>query len=644
MKASKYSPLISCALIFLIFSPAGSTSSTLDDTWQLTDLYENTADWQAAYADITQQISQLSQCRGKLNTSAEMLAECLQLSSDTYKKLMRLYTFSMLSKDIDLGDSTLLEQHTLAQDLETSYSENISFLEPELLSIDESKLQRWQKNTPALKDYDFLIRNALRNKPHVLSAREEQILAAAGAPLRVASTTYGVLANAEIPRPEITLSNGEQIKLTPSAYTRYRSVKNRADRKAVFDNFFASYQDFAQTLAVTLSGQVQAHTFEARMRGYSSALQLALSADNIPEQVYRTLLDTVNNNLATLHRYLKLRAQVMDIDDPHYYDVYPAVADLDRRYSIEDSNQLLLAALKPLGEKYQQLYSDSVGKRWMHVPPADGKRSGAYSMGAAYDVHPYILLNHNDDFESLTTFAHEWGHTMHSLLATEAQPFAKADYATFIAEIASTSHEILLYKYLQETAASDEEKLYYLFQELQGLRGTFFRQTQFAEFELAIHEEIEKGGALSADKLNLLYGETLKRYYGHDQKVMGHDQKVMGHDQKVMYIDDMYAIEWAYIPHFYRNFYVFQYATSISAAYYLMENVLMENVLMENVLTSEGGKRQQYLSILEAGGSDYPYDILKRAGVDMASPEVYEAVIRRCNKLMDEIETILQSR
>ena len=399
---------------------------------------------------------------------------------------------------------------------------------------------------------------------------------------------------------------------------KYRGTPNRADRKAVFDAFFDSYHSFQQTLAQTLTGQVQTQIFEARMRGYSSALQQALATDNIPQSVYRTLVTTVNDNLGTLHRYLKLRARLMNIDDSHYYDVYPAIANLNKHYSIEDSRKLLSHALQPLGEDYQQLYKDSAAKQWMHIPPSEGKRSGAYAMSAAYDVHPYILLNYNNDFDSLSTFAHEWGHGMHSLLANKNQPFAKADYATFIAEIASISHELLLYKHLMETASSDQEKLYYLFQELQGLRGTFFRQTQFAEFELAIHEEIENGRALSAEKLNALYGATLKRYYGHDLGIMT--------------IDDAYTIEWAYIPHFYRNFYVYQYATSISAAYYLMEKVLSGGIK----------ERQQYLSILEAGGSDYPYDILKRAGADMASPEIYEAVIRRCNELMDKIEIILK--
>lgn len=606
------------AVLLCLITPNYALSANLSNTWDLNDIYPDLLHWQSARSDVDEQLAKLAKCRGHLNIDAEKLSKCLRLNSATYKKLMRIYTFSFLAKDTDLGNSALRERHSLAENLLTAYAETISFLEPELLAIDKDKLQLWQKNTSALDDYDFLIRNTLRKKPYILPAREEQILAAAATPLRVASSTYSILTNADIARPEITLSSGERVKLTPSGYTKFRGVQNRADRKVVFDNFFATYTQYQQTFAETLTGQVQAHIFEARMRGYSSALQQALSADNIPEQVYRTLLDTVNNNLSTLHRYLKLRATMLNIEASQYYDLYPAIADLDKRYSLKDAHQLLEQALMPLGQDYLQIYKDSVEKRWMHVEPVEGKRSGAYSMGAAYDVHPYILLNYNNDFDSVSTFAHEWGHAMHSVLANNAQPFSKADYATFIAEIASISHELLLYKHLTETASTDQEKLYYLFEELQGLRGTFFRQTQFAEFELAIHEEVESGKALSADKLNSIYGSILRRYSGHEQGVMN--------------IDDSYTVEWAYIPHFYRNFYVFQYATSISAAYYLVEKVLAGGV----------DEREQYLSIMAAGGSDYPYEILLKAGVDMASPEVYESVIRRCNVLMDKIEHIVK--
>ncbi len=595
------------------------SKQAIENGWDLTDLYPDITAWEAAQKDVSKQINETTQCRGQLNINADTLGKCLQSVSGTYKNLMRLYTHSFLAKDTDLANSALLERHTLAEDLFTTYSEAISFLEPELLSIDKDTLNQWQKSTAELNNFDFLIRNTLRKAAHVLPEREERIIAAASAPLRVASSTYNILTNAEIPWPEMTLSTGEQIKLTPSGYTKNRGVKDRSDRKAVFDAFFSRYKNYQQTLAQTLTGQVQAQVFEARMRGYPSALAKSLATDNIPEAVYRTLVTTVNNNLPTLHRYLKLHAKLIAIDDPHYYDVYPAGADIDRQYSINDADQLLGDALTPLGDKYLQLYKSSVGKGWMHIAPAEGKRSGAYAMSAAYDVHPYLLLNHNNDFDSVSAFAHEWGHGMHSLLTQKNQPFAKSEYATFIAEIAAISHELLLFRHLSEQASTAQEKLFYLVEELQGLRGTFFRQTQFAEFELAIHEEVEKGGALSADKLNSIYGATLKRYYGHDQGVM--------------YIDDVYTVEWAYIPHFYRNFYVYQYATSISAAYYLMDKVL----------TGGQKERQQYLSILEAGGSDYPYDILKRAGADMASPKIYEAVIKRCNQLMDEIEIILKS-
>ncbi|MBQ0719069.1 MAG: oligoendopeptidase F [Gammaproteobacteria bacterium] len=605
-----------------VSTPAPQTPVVVPGVWDLSELYPDIANWEEERAKIPEQLASLENCRGKLGSSARRLAQCLAINADTYRNLARLYTYSFLNKDTDLGNSQRREQHALIENLMTRYEESSSFIAPELLLVGKHRLEKFlnpgsfpgAKN--ALQDYDFFIRNILRQAPHVLSEPEEKLLAAAGSPLATAAETYSILTNAEIPWPELALPDGQSIKLNPAAYTRYRSNPSRELRKEVFDSFFGSYQSYAQTLAVTLEGQIKAHIFEAKARHYPSSLERALAADNIPQQVYLSLVSTVNENLSSLHRYLALRAKLMGIEDPAYYDVYPAVSSIDRPYSIAASQQQLTLALAPLGEEYQQLQQRAAAQNWMHVYPAPGKRSGAYMMGAAYDVHPYLLLNHNDNFESLSTYAHEWGHAMHSLLANKAQPFSKAEYATFIAEIASTSHEVLLMKYLQDNASGKEEKLFYLLQELQSLRGTFFRQTQFAEFELAIHQRVENGEALSADRLNTLYGDLLKRYYGHGEGVMTIDQK--------------YTVEWAYIPHFYRNFYVYQYATSISAAYYLMEKV------------QSGGaeERDNYLSILRAGGSDYPYDILKKAGVDMASPEVYAAVIRRFEQVMDEIEAL----
>ena len=593
--------------------------------WDLTALYADVTSWEAEKAEIPEQFTRLEACRGKLGSSAKRLARCLTLNSEIYRSLARLYTYSFLKKDTDLGNSQSREQHTLIGNLMTRYQESSSFIAPELLAVGRQRLEKFINTSStanrkdSLQDYAFFIRNILRQSPHVLSESEEKLMAAAGSPLATAAETYSVLTNAEIPWSKLTLPSGESITLNPAAYTRYRSNPSRELRKEVFNTFFSSYQNYAQTLAVTLEGQIKAHIFEAKARNYPSALERALAANNIPKQVYLSLVSTVNDNLSSLHRYLALRAKLMGVEDPGYYDVYPAVSAIDKPYTVEASQQLLTLALAPLGEDYQHIQQQAAMQDWVHVYPKEGKRSGAYMMGAAYDVHPYLLLNHNDNFESLSTYAHEWGHAMHSLLANQAQPFVKAEYATFIAEIASTSHEVLLMDYLQDHASSKEEKLFYLLQELQSLRGTFFRQTQFAEFELAIHQRVENGEALSADRLNTLYGDLLKRYYGHSEGVMHIDQK--------------YTVEWAYIPHFYRNFYVYQYATSISAAYYLMEKV-----------QSGGDKeRDTYLSVLRAGGSDYPYDILKKAGVDMASPEVYAAVIRRFEQVMDEIEALSDS-
>ena len=605
-----------------VSAPEATVPLEKHDVWDLTELYADDASWEEDKSTIPEQLASLESCQGKLGSSARRLSSCLTLNSDTYRKLARLYTYSFLNKDTDLSNSQRREQHAQIENLMTRYAESSSFIAPELLAIGERRLEKllntngFFSTNDSLKDYDFFIRNILRQSPHVLSESEEKLLAAAGSPLATAAEAYSILTNAEIPWPELALPDGETITLNPAAYTLYRANPERELRKQVFDKFFSSYQDYAQTLAVTLEGQVKAHIFEAKARNYASALEQALAADNIPEQVYLSLVSTVNDNLSSLHRYLALRAKLMGIEDPGYYDVYPPVSAIDKPYTISTSQQTLTLALAPLGEDYQNIQQQAAMQSWVHAYPAPGKRSGAYMMGAAYDVHPYLLLNHNDNFESLSTYAHEWGHAMHSLLANQSQPFAKAEYATFIAEIASTSHEVLLMDYLQDNASSKEEKLFYLLQELQSLRGTFFRQTQFAEFELAIHQRVENGEALSADTLNTLYGDLLKRYYGHGEGVMNIDQK--------------YTVEWAYIPHFYRNFYVYQYATSISAAYYLMEKVQ----------NGDEKERDNYLSVLRAGGSDYPYDILKKAGVDMASSEVYAAVIRRFEQVMDEIEEL----
>lgn len=606
------------ATLFLVLCSQASLAEATTDVWDLTDLYPDTASWEQHRKELSEAVEALQPCDGALTVNADVLAACLDAVSDTYKDILRLYVYAFLAKDIDLGNSELRERVSLAQTLFTRFSEVTSFVSPQLVDAGAKKLNRYIRKNDDLKKHDFYIANALRAAEHTLSPKEEKILAAAQDALSTPASVYEVLANAEIPWPEVTLSTGEKLKLNSQGYVKARVSPARKDRQLVFDSFFGTFNDYRQSLALTLEGAVKQHVLLAKTRGYQSSLHRALDKDNIPEAVYRTLVSTVNNNLGTLHRLLSLRQQLLGLEQAEYYDIYPSVIPLEKTYTLEDAKQITLKAFKPLGEAYMATYRDAIDKNWAHVYPSDGKRSGAYVMGAAYDVHPYMLLNYQNDLESVSTYAHEWGHAMHSLLANENQPFTKSDYATFTAEIASIVNEVLLFDYFRANAVTDQEKLFFLFAELQRLRGTFFRQTQFAEFELAIHEHVEQGGALSGDKLNSLYGDILKRYYGHNEGVMR--------------IDDTYAVEWAYIPHFYRDFYVYQYATSMVASYYLVDQIKQHGEVAQ----------QRFLDILRAGGSDYPYEILKKAGVDMASPDVYEAVITRMQGLLEEVDALLE--
>ena len=592
-------------------------SSKEQISWDLGDLYVDIESWNRSRSQISSKFLKIKDCKGKLGESSEFLSICLDLINDTYKDLLKNYTYSFLAKDTDLGNSNFRERSSLSQALFVKFGEATSFLNPEIVSIGKIKLNEYIANDVGLKNHDFYIQNTLRQSNFILSPKEEAIIASMRDTMSTPSSAYEVLTNAEIPWPEVTLSNGKTVTLNPSGYTTYRRSLERNDRILVFDKFWDTFHNYKQTLAITLQGQVKNDVAMAKIKGYDSSLDQALAEENIPIKVYETLVSSVNEGLPSLHRLIKLRQRILGLKTSEYYDIYPSVVSIDKKYSLEDAKQLTLEALKPLGKSYINILSNSLDKNWMHVYPAPGKRSGAYVMGAAYDVHPYVLLNFDNTLESVSTFIHEWGHAMHTLLANDAQSFEKADYSTFIAEIASTANEILLFDHLRKNSDNDQQKLYFLFKELSQIRGTFFRQTQFAEFELAIHQLIEKGEALSADKFDRIYGDILKRYYGHNEGIMN--------------IKDTYTVEWAYIPHFYRNFYVYQYATSISAAYFLTDKIL----------NKEKGSKETLINILQAGGSNYPFDILLNAGVDMSSEAVYSSIISRMDQLMDEVELIL---
>jgi oligoendopeptidase F len=416
-----------------------------------------------------------------------------------------------------------------------------------------------------------------------------------------------------MPWPEVTLASGK-VRLDSQGYAAARTSAVRADRKLVMDRFFGTFKAYESTLGAALAAQVQGDVFTARARRYPNALASALSGNAIPESVYRTLIAETNAGLPVLHRYFDVRRRLLGLSDLAYYDLYPPVTKLSATFDIATIRSLTLDAVAPLGAAYISRLAEATLKPWMSAFPRKGKAAGAYMDPGAYDVHPYLLLNLGDDYEAMTTFAHEWGHAMHSLLANQTQPYELSNYPTFIAEIASTVNEQLLAEHMHRMAKTKAEKLFYLDQICELLRGTFYRQAMFGEFELAMHETSERGEALSGAKLSEIYLSILHRYHGEAVK-----------------IEDVYALEWAYPQHFYMDFCVYQYATSISAAVYFVDQILA------------GGARERdnYLAVLKAGGSDYPVDILRRAGVDMTTPTPYRALVAKMDRTLTAMEALM---
>jgi oligoendopeptidase F len=469
-----------------------------------------------------------------------------------------------------------------------------------------------------LKVYNFYLHDILRRRAHTLTDNEERLLASSSVMSSAASDVYGILSNADFPYPTVTLSDGKSAKLDSAGFNLYRAVPNRGDREKVMSAFFGALGAFRGTFGSTLNGQVQSDVFYAKTRNYKSALERSLDAANIPTDVYTHLIDGVNRGLPTFHRYLNLRKRMMGLSELHYYDLYaPLVGSIDLTYTAEEAQKHVMEALKPLGPDYAAAATRAFNERWIDLYPNPGKRSGAYSNGGAFDVHPYMLLNYNGKYNDVSTIAHELGHTMQSYLSNKTQPYPLADYPIFVAEVASTFNEALLIDHMLKTITDDSTKLSLLGNYLEGIKGTVFRQTQFAEFELRVHEMAEKSEPLTGDALSKLYADITKKYYGHDKGVC--------------IVDDYIQHEWAFIPHFYRNFYVFQYATSFTAS----------AALSEKVLAGDPAATKRYLTFLSAGGSKYPIDLLKDAGVDMTTDEPLTLTMQKMNRVMDEMEKIL---
>ena len=595
-------------------------AETEADRWNLADLYPSVAQWNADADKLSAQFKVFTACQGQLRTGAKRFKQCMDLQADMNKRYARMevYASQLLDENTELPASLQLSQRNDL--LSSQKDEATSFMAPEILALGKKKIDAYLKLEPSLSIYRHPLDQILRAAPHTLDQKGEALVASFGMIADTPSAVYGILSAADMPWPTIKLADGSEAHLDPAGYTRYRGAQNRDDRKHVFDAFWGKWKEYERTFGVTFYSRLKTSTVYAKVHQYPDSISAALDANHVPVAVYDTLLKETNNNLATLHRYFKLRGKLLGVDQMRYYDVYPPIVKSELKFPIDDGRRLMLEAVKPLGDEYVAAVARGLKDRWMDVYPRPHKRSGAHEAGGAYEVHPYLLINYNDDYESVSTITHEWGHAMHTYLANHAQPFPTADYPIFVAEIASTLNEALLLDYVVKNAKDDDERLYYLGSALENLRLTYFRQAMFADFERQVHAKVDQGESLTGEGITKIYGEILKRYHGDAQGVMK--------------IDDAYAIEWAYIPHFYNPYYVFQYATSIAAS----------AQFADEVLANKAGARERYLNLLKAGGSDYPYDLVKAAGVDLATPAPYKALAARMDRIMDQIEALLAKR
>jgi oligoendopeptidase F len=589
--------------------------------WNLADIYPSDASWRAAREAFAAELPSLEKFKGKLTASPSALADALDTIYAKNKEFIRLASYASLLADQDTRDSQHQGMRQEMTQVGASFGAAIAFVDPEILKAGKATIDKFVASEPRLKPYRHELDDTLRRSAHTLSDSEEKILADSGPMASSASSVFNILSNADFPYPTVTLSDGRAVKLDQAAFGDLRALPNRADRDKVMSAFFGSLGSFSRTFGTTMNAEVQKALFFAKTRRYDTALERSLDGPNIPVSVYTRLIDGVNKNLPSFHRYLKLRQRMMGLDSLHYYDLYaPLVASVKLEYTPEEAQKLVLGAVAPLGPEYTSTIQRAFNERWIDLLPSAGKRSGAYSSGGVYDVHPYMLINYNGKYTDVSTLAHELGHTMQSYFSNHTQPFPTAGYPIFVAEVASTFNESLLNDYMLKQIKDDDARLSLLGNYLEGIKGTVFRQTQFAEFELRMHQMAQKGQPVTGDSLAKLYLDITKRYYGHEKGIC--------------IVDDYIAHEWSYVPHFYRDFYVFQYATSFTAS----------EALAAKVKTGEPAATQKYLAFLRAGGSKYPIDLLKDAGVDMTTDEPLDLTVKSMNRVMDEMEKLLAAK
>lgn len=586
-----------------------------DQTWKLEDIFSSDKLWDGEYKELQEEAKKAKEVKGTLSESADHFYNALKLQDEIMERLSRLYTYSHMRYDQDTTNSFYQSLDDRAKNLATQISSAFAFMLPEILSIEEEKIKFFLEEKKELQLYRHALEEINAQRPHVLSADQESLLAKAAEVMGASSNTFSMLNNADLEFPTIEDENGETVQITHGNYINFLESEDSRVRRDAFKAVYKTYGSFRNTFSTTLSGQVKYDNFTALVRNYDSARHAALSNNNIPETVYDNLINTVNKNLHLLHRYVKLRKKILGLDDLHMYDLYtPLVKDVKMKVQYEEAKNLMLKGLSPLGEDYKRVVEEGLTNRWVDVEENKGKRSGAYSSGA-YGTNPYILMNWQDNVNNLFTLAHEFGHSVHSYYSRETQPYPYSGYSIFVAEVASTCNEALLNDYLLNTIDDEKKRLYILNHFLEGFRGTVFRQTMFAEFEHIIHQKAQNGEALTADALSDEYYKLNKKYFGED-----------------IVIDEEIGLEWARIPHFYYNYYVYQYATGYSAATALSKRILEEGEPAVELYVNE---------LLKAGSSDYPIEVLKKAGVDMTTSEPIEQACKVFEEKLNEMEELL---
>ncbi|WZL74266.1 oligoendopeptidase F [Clostridiaceae bacterium 35-E11] len=582
--------------------------------WKLEKMYESDEQWEQDIKEIREKIKALLQYKEQLGASSENLFHALQLNDEISQKLENVFVYAKMRKDEDNRITKYQAMSDKAQGLAVEVQSSLSFMIPEIISISEEKIKSYLQSNEKLQLYTFFFEELLRQKDHILSKEEEQILAQMGELATAPKNIFGMINNADIKFPVIQDENGEEIEVTKGRYIKLMENSNRSVRKNAFEALYSAYDKQKNTIAATLNYSVKKDVFYAKVRKYESAIKASLDGDNIPITVYDNLIETVEEHLDTMYRYVRLRKKALGVDELHMYDLYtPMVQEVKIDVPYEKAKEQVLKGLSPLGSEYIKVLQKGFDEGWIDVYENEGKTSGAYSFGT-YQSAPYVLLNYQDSVNDMFTLAHEMGHSLHSYYSHANQPYIYGSYTIFVAEVASTVNEALLMEYLLKNTQDKKEKMYLLNHYLEQFRGTVYRQTMFAAFEKIIHEKVEKGEALTPESLSQEYMALNKKYYGPD-----------------IVLDQEIQMEWARIPHFYNAFYVYKYATGYAAAISLSQGILKDN---EKAVP-------KYLDFLKGGGSDYPINLLKNAGVDMTTTAPIHKALEVFRNLVDEMEKIL---